>query len=83
MQLVPTPKDQRSFLGLLHYYGKFMPDLAYLHPLNALLQADVKWKWFVECNRAFWSKCGSSLINFYTASIASYSKWNVNPIKGT
>ena len=37
----PQPKnvqELRSFLGLLHYYGKFLLNLAtLLHPLNALL----------------------------------------------
>ena len=48
VQLAPIPRDQgqlRSFLGLLHYYGKFMPNLAsFLHPLNELLKSGVKWK---------------------------------------
>ena len=37
IQEAPTPRNQqelRSFLGLLHYYGKFIPNLAtMLHPL--------------------------------------------------
>ena len=44
VRLAPAPKNQRelrSFLGLLHYYGKFMPNLATLiHPLNSLLKAN-------------------------------------------
>lgn len=39
----PVPKnvqELRSFLGLLNYYGKFIPNLAtILHPLNSLLRA--------------------------------------------
>ena len=32
-------QELRSFLGLLNYYGKFIPNLATLiHPLNELLQ---------------------------------------------
>ena len=42
----PAPKnvrELRSFLGLLNYYGKFLPNLAtLLHPLNRLLQKDRK-----------------------------------------
>ena len=39
-------QDLRSFLGLLNYYGKFIPNLAFLlHPLNALLHHYCKWKW--------------------------------------
>lgn len=44
----------RSFLGLLNYYGKFIPNLATpIHPLNQLLHEDVTWKWDSECAQAF------------------------------
>ena len=53
----PAPtnvQELRSFLGLLNYYGKFMPNLAtVLHPLKALLQMDRKWAWSKECDKAF------------------------------
>ena len=53
----PTPKnitELRSFLGLLNYYGKFLPNLStLLHPLNNLLRHDCKWKWTTECEKAF------------------------------
>ena len=53
----PTPKDLqqlRSFLGLVNYYGKFIPNLAtLLQPLNSLLQADTKWVWSQRCAKAF------------------------------
>ena len=43
VQDAPQPRnvqELRSFLGLVHYYGKFLPNLATLfHPLNALLKA--------------------------------------------
>ena len=42
----PSPRyirELRSFLGLLHYHGRFLPNLAdLLHPLNRLLQANSK-----------------------------------------
>ena len=45
----PIPKDLqqlRSFLGLVNYYRKFIPNLAtLLQPLISLLQADTKWVW--------------------------------------
>ena len=57
IQAAPTPantQELRSFLGLLHYYGKFIPDLASLvHPLNKLLQAGSEWRWTSECEQAF------------------------------
>ena len=57
IQLAPTPRNQqelRLFLGLLHYYGKFIPNLAsLLHPLNQLLRMSTKWKWTTECDHAF------------------------------
>ena len=53
----PAPKnvqELRSFLGLLNYYGKFIPNLASLiQPLNNLLQRNQKWKWTTASNKAF------------------------------
>ena len=41
----PTPQnvqELRSFLGLINYYGKFIPNAAtVLAPLNVLLRKDV------------------------------------------
>ena len=53
----PTPanvQQLRSFLGLINYYGKFIPNLAtILRPLNVLLQVNKVWKWSSECAKAF------------------------------
>ena len=53
----PEPRDVQelqSFLGLLNYYGKFIPNLSTLvHPLNSLLQRSRCWNWTVECKQAF------------------------------
>ena len=39
----------KSFLGLINYYGKFLPHLStVLAPLYALLQKDKKWEWGEE-----------------------------------
>ena len=47
-------QELRSFLGLLHYYGEFIPDLASLvYPMNKLLQAKTTWNWTEECDKAF------------------------------
>ena len=57
IQEAPVPRNTqqlRSFLGLLHYYGKFLPNLSrLLHPLNRLLQASTEWKRDEECDKAF------------------------------
>ena len=57
IQKAPIPRSAqqlRSFLGLLHYYGKFIPNLSLLlHPLNRLLQASTEWKWDEQCDKAF------------------------------
>ena len=43
-----------SFLGLLNYYGIFIPNLSLLiHPLNAFLRKDTHWSWTSECRAAF------------------------------
>ncbi|XP_028304146.1 uncharacterized protein K02A2.6-like [Gouania willdenowi] len=45
----PSPKnvaELRSFLGLVNYYGKFLPELStVLAPLYQLLHKDCSWKW--------------------------------------
>ena len=46
--------ELKSYLGLLNYYGKFLPNLATtLHPLHDLLQKDRPWKWTEACETAF------------------------------
>ena len=53
----PHPCDVQelhSFLGLVHYYGKFLQNLStLLHPLNQLLKQGSKWHWSKECDKAF------------------------------
>ena len=46
--------ELRSFLGMVHYYDRFVPNLsAILQPLNRLLEKNVKFHWSVECERSF------------------------------
>ena len=46
--------ELRSFLGLVNYYGKFLPDLAtLLSPLYLLLQKQQKWMWCSAQEEAF------------------------------
>ena len=53
----PAPEDVkqvRSFLGLVNYYNKFLPNLAtVIQPLNQLLELNHKWNWSKDCERAF------------------------------
>ena len=66
--IVEAPEPQnvqelRSFLGLLNYYSKFIPNLASIvHPLNQLLRHNIKWKWSVDCAKAF-SQAKKSLVS--------------------
>ena len=57
MLQAPPPKDVaelRSFLGLVNYYGKFLPNLAtILSPLYRLLQKKQKWIWSSDQEQAF------------------------------
>ena len=47
-------QELRSFLGLLNYYLKFIPNLAsLLHPLIELLKKDHKCKWIKKCSEVF------------------------------
>ena len=53
----PAPnnvQELRAFLGLVNYYGNFIPNLSsLLYPLNRLLSKDTKWMWSSECEQAF------------------------------
>ena len=53
----PAPRNVtqlRSFLGLVNYYGKFLPNLStQLAPLYHLLQKHVKWTWSSTHEEAF------------------------------
>ena len=53
--LVPRNSQQLcSFLEILHYYGKYNPNLSRLfHPLNRLLQTSTEWKLDEKCDKAF------------------------------
>ena len=54
-------KELKSFLGLLLYYSKFLPNLSsVLAPLYHLLHKDALWKWSVEEEKAF--QCSKELL---------------------
>ncbi|XP_065080618.1 uncharacterized protein K02A2.6-like [Ochlerotatus camptorhynchus] len=54
---LPAPTDVsvvRSFLGAVNFYGKFVPNIRSLRfPLDELLKQGVKFRWTVDCQRAF------------------------------
>ncbi|KAI5752579.1 hypothetical protein M8J77_018353 [Diaphorina citri] len=53
----PTPKnvtELKSYLGLLGYYQKFIPNLSFLlQPMYELLKKDKKWNFNSQCSEAF------------------------------
>ena len=57
IQKAPAPTDVsqlKSFLGLINYYGKFLPNLSsVLSPLYRLLQKDSQWTWDNEQQQSF------------------------------
>ena len=57
VKAAPTPRnvsELKSYLGLLTYYGKFLPNLStHLEPLYRLLAKDSKWKWTKVQEKAF------------------------------
>ena len=57
IQQAPLPwnvQQLKFFLGLVHYYGKFIPNLSsLLQPLNQLLKSKAPWKWTNSCKQAF------------------------------
>ena len=57
VQDAPQPtnvSELKSYIGILSYYGKFLPNLATtLAPLYTLLHKDVPWRWTDEEQAAF------------------------------
>ena len=57
VKAAPNPKnltELKAYLGLLTYYGKFLPNLAnVLAPLYQLLQKDLKWNWGDQEQQSF------------------------------
>ena len=57
VQEAPEPKnvtELKSYLGLLNYYGKFLPNLSTtLAPLYTLLRSSTKWRWAADEKTAF------------------------------
>ena len=53
----PAPRDVselKSFLGMVNYYGKFLPNIAtLLAPLYRLLRKETAWQWGKEQRHAF------------------------------
>ena len=53
----PAPQnvtELRSFLGLVNFYHKFLPNVsAILAPLHQLLHKEVRWVWSEEHSKAF------------------------------
>ena len=65
-QEVPVPENPtelKSFLWVVNYYRKFIPDMSTLvNPLNRLLAHDVPWGWTQDCQKAF-RKLKEALLN--------------------
>ena len=57
VQEAPSPSNVSelcSFIGLINYYQRFLPDLAsHLHPLHQLLNKQTPWEWSSDCEEAF------------------------------
>ncbi len=53
----PNPQsvqELKAYLGILTYYGKFLPNLSStLYPLYKLLRKDTSWKWGKKQEEAF------------------------------
>ena len=74
-----TVTEPRSFLGMLQYYGKFLPNLStLLHPLNNLLWEGVSWSWQPECQEAFES--AKELLQSAKVLLTFLLNWLVMPL---
>ena len=66
VQDAPSPKnvsELKSYLGLLIYYSKFLPNMAdVLAPLYKLLRNEVRWRWTDQEEKAF--RASTLLVHF-------------------
>ena len=57
VQEAPSPSNVSelcSFIGLINYYQRFLPDLAsHLHPLHQLLNKQTPWERSSDCEKSF------------------------------
>ncbi len=77
IRMAPKPHNLttlRAFLGLINFYGRFIPNMSsLLRPLHELLQKNQNWIWTKECNECF-MKCksllieGSNILTYYDPS---------------
>ncbi|XP_061722555.1 uncharacterized protein K02A2.6-like isoform X1 [Cydia pomonella] len=62
---MPPPScvtEVRSFLGMVNFYSKFIPNSSdILHPIHSLLKKGARWNWSINCDEAF-NKIKSLLI---------------------
>ncbi|XP_063375565.1 uncharacterized protein K02A2.6-like isoform X1 [Cydia amplana] len=62
---MPPPScvtEVRSFLGMVNFYSKFIPNASdILHPMHNLLKKGARWNWTTSCDEAF-NKIKSLLI---------------------
>ena len=80
IQAAPVPTDAsqlRAFIGLMNYYGKFMPHIStHLAPLYTLLEKERSWSWTEDCEASF--RKGKTLLTNETV-LVHYD--NILPIK--
>ena len=71
VQEAPAPRnvtELKAYLGLLNFYGKFLPNLATeLEPLYQLLRNNQRWKWNTEQIHAF--KRSKTLLQYATVLV--------------
>ena len=84
IQSAPTPRNAevRSFLGLVNYCARFIPDFSTLsEPLRQLTRKEVQWPWTTKHQEAF-EKLKSSWHTTMRTKIHSYALMQVLLVSG-
>eukprot|EP00118_Oscarella_pearsei_P014142 m.119314 g.119314 ORF g.119314 m.119314 type:complete len:156 (+) comp37689_c0_seq1:424-891(+) len=81
----PSPTNFRAYLGLVYYYGKFIPQLAtVLAPLYSLLQQGKRWSWGAEEKEAFMASkdalCSDKVLAHYDPSLELVLACDASPV---
>ena len=76
-------KELRSFLGMINYYRKFLPNLAsILEPLNSLLRGNQKYVWTSACDQSFDNHSGLSTLRYRSTGNSCYRCFCVRGQRG-
>ena len=84
-QATTNVSEVRSFLGLVTFYSKFVPNLAIMAaPIYQLTRKNVPFDWNEECQKAFTSLkqelCSNRFLAYYNSNLPLVVAYDASPV---